>query len=525
MSPLVVPGPLFFFVALLLLGALAYLFNRWSLLAGALAAGGCLLLAWVALRRLGGTTLDLPAQGIDLLGQGVRLDPRFELLGRSWALTESSLSGLGLMLTLAGLCFLFALATPHGWAFYPFGLAVLSALTLALTAQQFVYALLFIWLAGCLVVFVLAGGRPGDTSAALRTLVFTSFGVMPLLLLPRYLAADALGYVGPPGTPAPALAAQAGQTATLLMTAGIAVLLLMVPFHGQLVAMGAHSAPMAVPFTLTVLPTVVLHTCFRLWEAHPELLSGEFIFDVCRWTGIMAVVLGGMGALGQRRWGALVGYLTLVDWGAGLIALGLGTRAGVEQMVSMLVWRAFSLLLVGVGWGALFKAAGRRDDLELCAAPVRRHPLSVLALILGLLSLAGFPLLPGSLGRWSLLNRSVLAQPLAEWPESSLVLVVAGVVAGVGVVGTLGACLRQTTDDDQPATDEGRQAPDGDEGAAEQAKERDERRARRRWRGEVRLSAGMSLLALWLIARVILQPGPWIELAHRLVGDLAFPGG
>ena len=320
---------------------------------------------------------------------------------------------MGLILALGGLCFLLALPTPHGWAFYPFGLATLSALTLALTAQQFVYALLFIWLAGCLSVFVLAGGRPGDTTAALRTLVFISFGVMPLLLLPRYLPPDTAGYVGAPGAAAPMLAAQAGQTATLLMTAGMAILLMMVPFHGQLVAMGAHAAPMALPFALTVLPTVVLHTFFRLWEAHPALLSGAVCFDVCRWTGIAAVVLGGLGALGQRRWGALVGYVTLVDWGAGLIALGLGTRAGAEQMVQMLVWRAFSLLLVGVGWGALFKAAGQRDDLEHCAEPVRRHPLGVLALVLGLLSLAGFPLSPGGIGRWPLLDRAALA---SRWP-------------------------------------------------------------------------------------------------------------
>lgn len=528
MSPLVLPGPLFFALALLLLGALAYALNRWAPLAGGIAAGGCLLLAWIALRRLGDETLALPAQGMDLLGQGVRLAPRFELLGRTWALTESSLAGLGLALALGGFCFLFALPTPHGWAFYPFGLAMLSALALALTAQQFVYALLFIWLAGCLAVFVLAGGRPGDTTAALRTLVFTSFGVMALLLLPRYLAPDAAGYVGAPDAAAPLLGAQAGQTAILLMATGLAILMMMTPFHGQIVAMGAHAAPMALPFTLTVLPVTVLHTCFRLWEAHPALLSEAFVFDVCRWTGIGAVVLGGLGALGGRRWGALVGYLTLVDWGASLIALGLGTRAGAEQVVQMLIWRAFSLLLVGTGWGTLYKAAQRRDDLASCAGPGRRHPVSVLVLTLGLLSLAGFPLAPGGIGRWPLLDRAALSQPLTDWPTMTLLLLGTGAAASLGILGALWTCLRER-EEGRRTEDRPRAADNLWEAGTGEWKEREierpgKRMMRRKPRWEALLGGGVSLLALWLIGAFTLRPGPWMELARRLVGGLTFPG-
>jgi formate hydrogenlyase subunit 3/multisubunit Na+/H+ antiporter MnhD subunit len=535
---MVLPGPLFFFVALVMLSALAYLLNRWRLLAGVVAAGGCLLLAWVALRQLSGEPLALPGQGIDLLGQGVELAPTFELMGRTWALTEASRSGLGLVLFLSGLCFLFALPTPHGWAFYPFGLIMLGALAMAITAQQFVYALLFLWLAGCLSVFVLAGGRPGDTTAALRTLVFVSLGVMPLLLLQRYLPPDATGYVGVPGAPAPGSGMQVGQTATLLMTAGLAITMMMVPFHGQLVAMGAHAAPMVLPFMLTVLPTVVLHTFFRLWEVHPALLSGQFAFDVCRWTGIAAVVLGGLGALGQRRWGALVGYVTLVDWGAGLMALGQGTRAGAEQIAQMLVWRAFSLLLVGVGWGTLYRDAGKRDDLAYCAEPVRCHPLGVVTLVLGLLSLAGFPLTLGGFGRWPLLDRAVMSQPVGDWPAATLALVLAGAAASVGIVIALGGCIlttddeRQTTDDRRRTTDDGRPTSvwamdDGPEEKEieEDASEPAERKARRRRTVESLLGAAVSLLALWLIGGFFLRPGPWIELAQRLVGGLAFPGG
>jgi formate hydrogenlyase subunit 3/multisubunit Na+/H+ antiporter MnhD subunit len=199
------------------------------------------------------------------------------------------------------------------------------------------------------------------------------------------------------------------------------------------------------------------------------------------------------------------------------MALGLGTRAGAEQSVQLLVWRAFSLLLVGVGWGALFSAANKRDDLEQCAAPVRRHPLGVVAMVLGLLSLAGFPLTLGGFGRWPLLDRAVLNQPLADWPTTTLVLVSAAAAASVGIVGALGACVGTRDDGELTETEGG--------GEGENGGKPENRKGRRRRTLEMLLSAGMSLLALWLIGGFFLRPGPWIVLARRLVGKLTFPGG
>jgi formate hydrogenlyase subunit 3/multisubunit Na+/H+ antiporter MnhD subunit len=204
------------------------------------------------------------------------------------------------------------------------------------------------------------------------------------------------------------------------------------------------------------------------------------------------------------------------------------------------------LLLAGAGWGALFKAAGQRDDLEDCAEPVRRHPLGVLALILGLLSLAGFPLAPGGIGRWSLLDRAELSQPLANWSVATLVLVLSGAAVSLGTVIALQRCLdvgakeragsergSQEPEDLPERTDAGSNETDADrfeDRAAEDTPpeeredERVERQARRqRVLGAV-LSAGVSLLALWLIGVLYLRPSPWMDLARRLVGGLVFPG-
>jgi formate hydrogenlyase subunit 3/multisubunit Na+/H+ antiporter MnhD subunit len=519
-GPLItLPGPLFFFIGAFLLAALAYALNRWSLLSGGVAAAGSLLLAWVALRQLDVQPLPLPSQALDL-SQVVALDPKFELLGRTWALTSSSLAGLCLIYGLAGLALFFALPTPHGWAFYAFGLAVLGMLSMALTAQQYVYALLFTWLAACLAVFVLSGGRPGDTTAGLRTLVFTSLGIMPMLLLPNYVALDAGGYAGTLDFGRTPLPAEAIQTASLLLTMGMAILLMMVPFHGQLVAMGANATPMAPAFMLAVFPTVVLHTLFRLFEAQPALLQEPLAFQVSRWMGILTAGLGGLAALGQRRWGSLVGYAMLVSWGAGLLALGRASDAGTEHATLMLVWRVIGLLLAGVGWGALYGAIQQCDDLDRCRGLLRRRPLSVVALVLGLLSLAGFPLSPGGLARWHLLGRQALTQPPAEWTAGVVVLVLAGVGVSLGTLAALRSCLD---------SDLSRAADQGD-GTAQTVEDEDEKRLAR-WRLRSRetlqamVHAAMSGLALWLAASLFLRPEPWIKVARQLLGGLSFPVG
>jgi formate hydrogenlyase subunit 3/multisubunit Na+/H+ antiporter MnhD subunit len=360
----------------------------------------------------------------------------------------------------------------------------------------------------------------------LRFLAFTSLAVMPLLILPRYLEPDPAGYVVALSPDALPLASNAPQIAAWLLVGGMAVLLMMGPFYGQLVAIGIHSAPMALPLMITIFPVAVLHTLFRLWEAQPTLVQDPLFFQACLWMGIVTTGVGGLAAIGQRRWGALAGYAALVDWGAGLIALGQGTMAGIELSVQMLIWRALSMLLVGTGLSALFRATRSQDDLAHCRGLYLGRPLSVAALLIGLLSLAGYPLTPGAVGRWPLLVDLASGQPvlsetetgfLARWigqlpnqPEALWVLLLASVGVTVGAIASVLACLRAPQENaSKESVREGGIAP-GRTGRAEHV--------------DAVVSAGFALLALWLVGTLLLQPQPWISLGQELLGNLSFPG-
>jgi formate hydrogenlyase subunit 3/multisubunit Na+/H+ antiporter MnhD subunit len=374
---------------------------------------------------------------------------------------------------IAGFAFLLALPASQGWFFYPAGVSVVAVLAMAVMAQQYIYSILFLWLAANLAVFSLSGGRPGETTGALRFLVLTSLATMPLLILPRYLESGA----GP----------EAMQTATILMTIGFGVLLMMVPFHGQLVAIAAHAAPMVPAFILSIFPPVVFHIFFALGQAYPMLLKDQLIYDVCRWMGVAAAAIGGLAAMGQRRWGYLVGYATLVDWGAGLIALGQGTMRGMEQATQMLIWRAFTLLLVGTGLTIVFKATGKRDDMRYCRGLFRQRPISLLTLVFGLFSLAAFPLSPGAAGRWPLILDLSSSQPRTAW-----VLILAGGGIGIGTLAGVRACLGDAEGEDQNR------------------------------HLEAIVGLGFSLLALWLIGTLFLHPMPWLNMLQRALDAFTF---
>jgi formate hydrogenlyase subunit 3/multisubunit Na+/H+ antiporter MnhD subunit len=205
---------------------------------------------------------------------------------------------------------------------------------------------------------------------------------------------------------------------------------------------------------------------------------------VYRWLGTATVVLGGVSALAQRRWGYLVGCAILVDWGAGLVALGQGSAQSAVWMAEMLFWRALSLLLVGAGLTVVLRASGLDDDIAGSGGLLRARPLAVLALIGGLLSLGGFPLTPGFLGRGALIGNLFSTHPETAW-----IVIAAGVGVCLGAVRGLVACMGPA-----PEGFDARPLPE-------------------------LLGTAVSALVLWLVGTLMLHPGPWLELAARALGS------
>jgi NADH-quinone oxidoreductase subunit N len=303
------------------------------------------------------------------------------------------------------------LAEP-GRFYLPAGVAVLGLLAAALFVQPFLFAALFLELAAVLAVFMLGDEARPVTRGALRFLVFMTLG-MPFILFTGWLL-DAT--TASPGD------ASFVIKATFLLEIGFAILLAVVPFHSWLPVVAEHSPPLAAAFVFTVMSFPAVFLMLKFLDTYPWLGQNPAVYRALTLTGGGMVLVGAVFAFGQRNFGRAVGYAMMIDIGATLLALGLGTPSGVEAALVALVLRGLALLLWGIGLSDLRRVAGA-DDFDSLRGLARRYPFASAAVVFGLLSLVGFPVTAGFPGRWALLYL------LAHLHPSAAILLVFGMVS------------------------------------------------------------------------------------------------
>jgi formate hydrogenlyase subunit 3/multisubunit Na+/H+ antiporter MnhD subunit len=293
--------------------------------------------------------------------------------------------------------------------FLPAALANLGLVAAALFVRPFLFAALFLELGAALAVFMLAGSAypagsssPPATRGALRFLVYTTLGVPFILLTGWLLEASAAN---------PADRALLEQT-TLMLMVGFAVLAAVVPFHSWVPAIAEHASPFAAAYVFTVMRLAVLFLLLSFIDAYPWLRQNPTVFRALTLAGGGLVLAGGLLAFGQRNFGRVMGYVMLVDFGAELLGVGLGTLAGVESALVTVALRGLALPLWALGLDQMRSAVGS-DHFDALPGFARRFPLPAAAVLLGLLSLVGFPLTAGFTGRWALLRLLAQIHPSA----------------------------------------------------------------------------------------------------------------
>jgi NADH-quinone oxidoreductase subunit N len=412
------PVPFFFIVLPLLAGPIAFgLLRRWPPAEVGLAASIAALLGLLA------PTLPLD-QPIPPLGNLI-LSSSLAVLGRTFVMEPVDRLGLAFVFTQAALLFLGSWFTRTGRFYRPAGLAVLGLLAAAMLIQPFLFAALFLELAAVLTVLML-GDDPSElqdfaghasrvirsADGALRFLVFMTLS-MPFILLTGWLLE--------------ANAASPEDTslifkAAILLAVGLAVLLAIAPFHSWLPLVGEHAPPLATAFVLTVMffPAVFLLLTFL--NTYDWLGQNPALYRALTLGGSGMALIGALFAFGQRNFGRTLGYVMMIDVGALLLAIGLETRAGLEAALVTLAWRGLALTLWGLGLSRLREAAGG-DDFDSLRGLGWRYPLASAAVVVGLLSLVGFPLTVGFTGRWALLYL------LAQIHPSAAILLLLGMVS------------------------------------------------------------------------------------------------
>jgi len=387
------PGPLFVVGSLLAIAAGLLILRRFTLIVAwvsAIAAGAIAVFVTMA-------PLD---QTVDFGPISVTLGAPLSIFGRVAVIEPVDLLPLTLIALIASVLFLVAWRLLPRSSFFATGLAILALLSGALMVQQVVYAALLVEIAALLAIFPLAepivdeqGNRySGGARGGLQYMVYTTLA-LPGLMITQLLLEQFAIFPNDLGLL---------QTATILLAFSFALLLGAVPFQSWLSAVATDGSPPMVTFLFAVNLGAVWFLLLAYLQTYSWLSAQAAFGQLFTLVGLIMMVAGGTLAASQNRLGRIVGYATLVDNGAMLVALGSRHVTGLSLSIMMLVARPLSLGLMALGLDGLRRLGKGDDRVVTLAGAAWQVPWRTLAFVVGGISMAGFPLSLGFAARWGL---------------------------------------------------------------------------------------------------------------------------
>jgi multicomponent Na+:H+ antiporter subunit D len=213
--------------------------------------------------------------------------------------------------------------------------------------------------------------------------------------------------------------------AVLLLTIGFIIYLSAVPFHLWMAPTSTDSEPLAQILAFSFMPFLALSVYANAllqfeWYANSVTPYQWFVF-----SGSVSVVIGALLAFHVTEFGRFTSSVVLIDIGAVLLAMGLGSQKGLDAAWNILIFRLVGLIVWSTGLSAIRKQT-KSDKIEQATGFGRKSILATALLLLGGLSLAGFPLTPGFPGRWIIL--SLIAQKNMRLAIPLLLGTVSGVI-------------------------------------------------------------------------------------------------
>lgn len=419
--------PLFMMAFPVIMAVVAYLVGRWAWVQAAVAAATAAVMGLMALQA----PLD---QAAAFAGRDLRFESAWVVLGRSFTFVNDDRPALAFIYLAAMIFFAGAGALRPGRApraFLPMGLVTLSLLTATIFVQPFLFAALFIEMIAACAAVMLADDDHRNTRGAMRLLVFVTLSV-PFILLSGW---QLEGLATSPDDP------NLLTRATILLDIGFLILLAIVPFHSWIPTVSDESSPFTAAFVFTVVQAAVMFFMLKFFNQYDWLRQNQAEFVLLRWGGALMVVGGGAFAFAQRRFGRLMGYAVMIDIGAALMAVGLATPDGLRATLAILGLRVLALVVWGLGLSWLRLDSNNSTDFDDLAGRAWQMPFAAMAVIVGGLSLIGFPLTAGFAGRWALYR-----QLAANEVGFGLILLLASASVALAFARGLAALFRRAND-------------------------------------------------------------------------------
>lgn len=373
--------PLILLLVSLTTSILAAVFRNQRTISSLIAGSGAALLA--------GLILLIPLdEAFAILGLSIRLDSTWVVLGRVLNLSPTIRPMIG-FLYLVGL-YLFTgswLVIPN--RFFP-SIAVLMLATVAgsLMVEPFLFASAFIGLAAMGSVLLLVSRDHPQSTGAVRLMVLYTFAVLAILLSGWMIETGSGTNVSTSGN----------VRAATILSFGFAILMAVPPFHIWLTSGIRESNSFTIAFVTIILQAAGFFFLLRFLDAYVWLREDPVFNNGLRLISIGTMLLASLWAVSATDLRKVFAYAIVADIGVILLALSNASPNGVRLALALLGARVFSIAVLAMSQGVLDQEG---EDLRGAG---RRQPWAALTLLLGFLSLAGFPLTPGFPGRWALLS-------------------------------------------------------------------------------------------------------------------------
>jgi proton-translocating NADH-quinone oxidoreductase chain L len=119
--------------------------------------------------------------------------------------------------------------------------------------------------------------------------------------------------------------------------------------------------------------------------------------------GIITLTMGALIAVAQTNLKRLLAFSTISQVGYMMLALGVGSWIGA---IFLLVTHAFSKSLLLLGAGSVIRSAHSEDDISQFGGLISRIPVTAITFAVGVLSIAGTPLISGHYSQQMILSHA-----------------------------------------------------------------------------------------------------------------------
>ena len=212
----------------------------------------------------------------------------------------------------------------------------------------------------------------------------------------------------------------------VLMITGLAFKVSAAPMHVWTPDVYEGSPSPVVAFFATA-PKMASMVVFAivLYTAFPQAIAFENWQMIVGIIAAASMIVGAFGALPQTNLKRLLGYSSIANMGYALVAVAAGVQYGAGSLLIFMT--AYVIASLGLFGGVLSmrREGGMVEDINELAGLVRRQPGLATALTLLLISVSGFPLAFGFLGKLAVIQAGVDS---GMWPLV-IILVLSSVIA------------------------------------------------------------------------------------------------